>query len=769
MIGSGLTSGRIQQDSTRKPEAFFSPTPIQEPRFVSTCGNTAHTSCSHGENDIGDIAILSIDAPTSGPADIITPKVTVLNYYDTDASFPLNLCITSDPEEYNQTQNITLGGHAEIQILFPDWTPEVWQTIENTSISYTAVATALVPSDWEKTENTLTENFSMWYGSFHDINLSCILSPAYDTLAQTLPVKIQIQNTGQYPEQDFFVHAQIQNLADDTLEYDESNGVTDWIQPGETLDLVYPDWIPANLSLGISGVIPYQTTGTILFTTDENTNNDVATASFNLTCLHDVCIKAITSPGNQKQDDTYLHFDDGTNQNAIGLSKYYGDFQEAIRLTPTELHDYAGQTIDSLHLHYGYEGMRASTHVEAFVKIYDADTATNPGPLLLNQTMAVPPNPCWMDVTLTTPILINGSKDIWVAIHWYTDAGDYPAGCDGGPYVPRKGDWTNLNGYWIEMGVFGFNLNWNLWAHVTTNNGIPVYVGAGDQAISCIVKNLGTFPEHNLMCTAQIFGPGGENGSLYYQDSVGGISLAPLGGEQNLSFADCTFLEEGPYLLTMNLTLNTDDNMTNNHKNRSLICDLTPPVSTISLPPPDGNHGWYRTQPPISISAYDNLSGVASIWIQIDGGVVEPYTAIPPLTDGNHTIGYFAVDRVGNSETEKFIKIKIDRWMPSIVCNTDVLFNRVKYTAVVSDVTSGMDRVEFWIGPFLQYTQYFTDPYGEQSAVWILSPNPHIIKNVTGKAYDIAGNVALGEWSFLNLPSGQSLPATPQTLRQTLH
>jgi len=79
---------------------------------------------------------------------------------------------------------------------------------------------------------------------------------------------------------------------------------------------------------------------------------------------------------------------------------------------------------------------------------------------------------------------------------------------------------------------------------------------------------------------------------------------------------------------------------------------------------------------------------------------------------------------------------------PYIVMNRDFLLFKIKYTAVTSDNISGVDRVEFWIGPFLQYTYKFQDPSGQQEATWILHPVPHFNVSVIEKTYDLAGNMA---------------------------
>jgi hypothetical protein len=79
--------------------------------------------------------------------------------------------------------------------------------------------------------------------------------------------------------------------------------------------------------------------------------------------------------------------------------------------------------------------------------------------------------------------------------------------------------------------------------------------------------------------------------------------------------------------------------------------DTTPPVSSATL---SGTvvYGWYSSAVTISITASDDIAGVANIYYKIDGGSQLTYTG--PITinqNGEHYVEYWAVDKVGNEET----------------------------------------------------------------------------------------------------------------------
>ncbi|WP_409341501.1 OmpL47-type beta-barrel domain-containing protein [Paenibacillus sp. MBLB4367] len=97
--------------------------------------------------------------------------------------------------------------------------------------------------------------------------------------------------------------------------------------------------------------------------------------------------------------------------------------------------------------------------------------------------------------------------------------------------------------------------------------------------------------------------------------------------------------------------------------------DTAAPVTTAAVLPelPDGQNGWYVHPVTVSLTAQDDLSGVASSEYTLNGGTTwQPYTV--PVTfdqDGSFTFGYRSTDHAGNSETAKTAAFRIDITAPT--------------------------------------------------------------------------------------------------------
>ncbi|HET9713659.1 MAG TPA: hypothetical protein VFP64_17340, partial [Pyrinomonadaceae bacterium] len=82
----------------------------------------------------------------------------------------------------------------------------------------------------------------------------------------------------------------------------------------------------------------------------------------------------------------------------------------------------------------------------------------------------------------------------------------------------------------------------------------------------------------------------------------------------------------------------------------------------------DGQNGWYKTVPTVTLSASDNCSGVSATEYSTDGGATwQPYNgAFVFRTEGITTILYRSTDRATNSETSHSVTLKIDTSAPSL-------------------------------------------------------------------------------------------------------
>ena len=82
--------------------------------------------------------------------------------------------------------------------------------------------------------------------------------------------------------------------------------------------------------------------------------------------------------------------------------------------------------------------------------------------------------------------------------------------------------------------------------------------------------------------------------------------------------------------------------------------DQTPPISSISLSGTLGENGWYKSTVQATISATDNLVGVAYSQYNLNGTGWITYTGPFSISNnGSNTLQYQSVDNSGNWETVK--------------------------------------------------------------------------------------------------------------------
>jgi len=167
--------------------------------------------------------------------------------------------------------------------------------------------------------------------------------------------------------------------------------------------------------------------------------------------------------------------------------------------------------------------------------------------------------------------------------------------------------------------------------------------------------------------------------------------------------------------------------------------DTTPPVTTCALAGTMGQNGWHVSDVTVTLSVTDPPGGkspftVNHTYYKIDNGPWTKYTTPFVISvNGQHTVSYYSDDIAGNVETEKSVSIKIDKTAPTITLTKQQidLFN-VKFTAQVSDETSGIDRVEFSLDGVVQYT----DTQSPYEWTWTGLGD----YTVTATTFDVAGN-----------------------------
>ncbi len=155
------------------------------------------------------------------------------------------------------------------------------------------------------------------------------------------------------------------------------------------------------------------------------------------------------------------------------------------------------------------------------------------------------------------------------------------------------------------------------------------------------------------------------------------------------------------------------DNVNNTEAIKSLIVivDNTPPVTTITTGDPTYNAAdgrlYVASATAFTLSATDNLSGVAATEYRLDGGAWTAYAPFTIFAEGTHTIEYFSKDNVANTEISKTLTVIVDNTSPISTITTGSPQYRdyeklyvsgstgIKIEA--SDAVSGVKRTEYAI------------------------------------------------------------------------
>ena len=178
------------------------------------------------------------------------------------------------------------------------------------------------------------------------------------------------------------------------------------------------------------------------------------------------------TPAGGGGDPTWLHYDDGfNNDNGVGLSNG-GSFDVAIRFPTQVLQQYNGFRVTKVKF-FPMEG----TPVSYGITFWEG---TNP-PNLIHDVQYVP-NPniqVWNEVSLTQEYIINSNTEFWVG-YWVQDqpSGKYPAGVDAGPAISGAGDMISFDDgdSWDALSVLNpdMDYNWNLQVFVTNEKGVEI-------------------------------------------------------------------------------------------------------------------------------------------------------------------------------------------------------------------------------------------------------------------------------------------------------
>ena len=198
--------------------------------------------------------------------------------------------------------------------------------------------------------------------------------------------------------------------------------------------------------------------------------------------------------------DEWLRYDDGENAWVIGTNGPVV-FDAAIRWEPAQLVAYDGASVTEISF---FPAEVAATYK---VRVWTGPVAAN---LVVDQAVANPLIGEWNTVTLTTPVPIDITQELWVGYNVDATTG-YPAGADAGPAVDGYGNWMNFGGWQTLLEINPeFDYNWNLAAHVMTVAGVSMPLPRSVEPYNN-AAGLNFVAHPNNTSVHQVFAPG--NGS----------------------------------------------------------------------------------------------------------------------------------------------------------------------------------------------------------------------------------------------------------------
>jgi len=158
--------------------------------------------------------------------------------------------------------------------------------------------------------------------------------------------------------------------------------------------------------------------------------------------------------------DQWIHWDDGVySGTSIGTSGA-DHFDVAARWIPSQLADYDGYSLTQIAF---FPGEEAATYQ---LRVWIGQGAAN---LIVDQPVENPLIDQWNIVTLTTPVVLDVSKELWVGYRVNNSTG-YPAGVDNGPAIDGYGNMVNLGGWQTLLQINPeLDFNWNIQAYLYKN------------------------------------------------------------------------------------------------------------------------------------------------------------------------------------------------------------------------------------------------------------------------------------------------------------
>ena len=153
------------------------------------------------------------------------------------------------------------------------------------------------------------------------------------------------------------------------------------------------------------------------------------------------------------------------------------------------------------------------------------------------------------------------------------------------------------------------------------------------------------------------------------KDAVSGIENIhyALGGDYMNYDSTLSIDDENEYTLYYY----SNDNVGNAEKTKenSFVVDITPPSSKKEILDIVYKENILAPSASYKLTSTDGLSGVNKVYYSLDGGADKTYgnsITLTGLKDGDHTVNYYAIDNVKNTEVKKSFEFYLDKIAPVV-------------------------------------------------------------------------------------------------------
>ena len=203
-----------------------------------------------------------------------------------------------------------------------------------------------------------------------------------------------------------------------------------------------------------------------------------------------------TGPGSGNSDE-WIHWDDGVNTgNAFGTGAAV-EFDVAARWEPAQLAIYEGASITEIAF------FPAELQCTYNLRVWVGPMAAY---MVVDQSVPDPIIGQWNYLTLTTPVPVDITQELWVGYHVNAQTG-HPAGVDDGPAIGGYGNMINFGEWQTSLEIDPeFDYNWNIAAHLVTVTGISMPLSKGVETYSNEGQTLSLNPA--VVSVEQVFTTG---------------------------------------------------------------------------------------------------------------------------------------------------------------------------------------------------------------------------------------------------------------------